>query len=246
MEISIQSWCFRTWNEHDKIIQATKLCGLKYIELGSLFVDPFRHADYLTIISQYRANGVEVSGHGVNSIDVNQEKNHTWFEFAKALGLKNLVASFSKGQEIETAIRIEPICDEFGIRIAIHNHGRKHNLGSPDALDQVFSRTSENIGLCLDTAWMLDSGYDPVEIAAKYRDRLYGVHVKDCVFRPDGQPEDTIVGEGNLRLDALVQLLHDTDYDGFLTIEYEGDVADPVPNSTKCVEAIKSTLARTV
>ena len=89
---------------------------------------------------------------------------------------------------------------------------------------------------------MLDSGYDPVEIADKYRDRLHGVHLKDFIFERDGHPEDTIIGEGNLRLEALIKLLRDTGYDEFLTIEYEGDVEDPVPNCKKCVEAIKNIL----
>ena len=242
MQISIQSWCFRTWSEPEEIIQATKACGLDYIELGSMLADPFRETDFMSIINTYRSNGIEVSGHGVNGLDTNQAANRTWFEFAKAIGLNNLVVSFPKDEEVETALCLEPLCEEFGIKIAIHNHGRKHNLGSPDALDRVFSRTTNNIGLCLDTAWMLDSGYDPVEMAEKYRDRLHGVHLKDFIFARDGRPEDTVIGEGNLRLDALLQLLSDTGYDQFLTIEYEGDVEDPVPNCKKCVEAIKDIL----
>ena len=242
MKISIQSWCFRTWSKSEEIINATKACGLDYIELGSMLVDPFRDTDYMSIINTYRSNGIEVSGHGVNGLNTDQANNRAWFEFAKAIDLKSLASGFPKGEEIETALCLEPLCEEFGIKIAIHNHGRKDNLGSPDALDRVFSNTSINIGLCLDTAWMLDSGYDPVEIADKYRDRLHGVHVKDFIFARDGHPEDTIIGEGNLRLDALIQLLSDTGYDQFLTIEYEGDVEDPVPNCKKCVEVIKTAL----
>ena len=37
---------------------------------------------------------------------------------------------------------------------------------------------------------MLDSGGDPLAVADKFRDRLYGLHVKDFVFKPDGKPED--------------------------------------------------------
>ncbi|MDE0298154.1 MAG: sugar phosphate isomerase/epimerase [Candidatus Poribacteria bacterium] len=242
MRISIQSWCFRTWSEPQEIIQATKACGLDYIELGSIYADPLRDSEYMSTINMYRTNGIEVSGHGVNGLDANQANNRAWFEFAKAIGLDSLVVSFPKGEEVETARGVEPLCEEFGIKVAIHNHGRKHNLGSPDALDRVFSHTSESIGLCLDTAWMLDSGYDPVEMAEKYRDRLHGVHLKDFIFARDGRPEDTVIGEGNLRLGALIQLLRDTGYDQFLTIEYEGDVENPVPNCKKCVEAIKTAL----
>ena len=242
MDISIQSWCFRTWNELEEIIQATKSCGLEYIELGSMYVDPFRDTDYMPIINKFRSSGIEVSGHGVNVLNTNPATNRAWFEFAKSIGLKSLASGFPKGEEIETALCLEPLCEEFGIKIAIHNHGRRDNLGSPDALDRVFSNASINIGLCLDTAWMLDSGYDPVEIADKYRDRLHGVHLKDFIFQRDGHPEDTIIGEGNLRLGTLIKLLHDIGYDEFLTIEYEGDVENPIPNCKKCVEAIKTVL----
>ena len=68
---------------------------------------------------------------------------------------------------------------------------------------------------------MLDSGCDPVDIAQKYSNRLYGVHVKDFIFDRAGKSEDTIVGQGNLRLGDLVKLLADQEYCGYLTLEYE-------------------------
>ena len=40
---------------------------------------------------------------------------------------------------------------------------------------QVFASTSPRIGLCLDTAWALDAHEDPVAMAGKFADRLYGV-----------------------------------------------------------------------
>jgi sugar phosphate isomerase/epimerase len=105
-------------------------------------------------------------------------------------------------------------------------------------LEGVFGETSLNVGLCLDTAWMLDSGEEPVAVAAQFKERLYGLHVKDFVFE-DGKPEDVVVGQGGLNLDALAAFLVEMGFDGYLTLEYEGDVDNPVPALRQCCDAIR-------
>ena len=244
MKLSIQSWCFRTWDQHDQLIAATKECGLDCIEQGQRFIDPLINEKYMDVVKQYRENGLTISGYGVLKFNTDAELSRKWFEFAQAIGISSIVADFSLGEELETAALLEPLCEEFDVDIAIHNHGRRHHLGAPYALDRVFAQTSTNIGLCLDTAWMLDSGCDPVDIAQKYSNRLYGVHVKDFIFDRAGKSEDTIVGQGNLRLDDLVKLLADQGYGGYLTLEYEGDIEDPLPASKRCVEEMKAALGR--
>ena len=186
------------------------------IEQGQRFIDPLINEKYMDVVKKYRENGLTISGYGVLKFNTDAELSRKWFEFAQAIGISSIVADFSLGEELETAALLEPLCEEFDVDIAIHNHGRRHHLGAPYALDRVFAQTSTNIGLCLDTAWMLDSGCDPVDIAQKYSDRLYGVHVKDFIFDRAGKSEDTIVEQGNLRLDDLVK-----GYGGHLTLEYE-------------------------
>jgi sugar phosphate isomerase/epimerase len=112
------------------------------------------------------------------------------------------------------------------------------------ALEDLFHRTSPHVGLCLDTGWMLDSGENPLEVARKFRDRLYGVHMKDFVFDRAGKPEDVVTGTGNLDLDGLASFLVEMDFDGYLSIEFEGDVDNPVPALKRCVEAIRASFAK--
>ncbi len=133
---------------------------------------------------------------------------------------------------------LERQCTDYGITLAVHNHGRKHRYGSIAQLEALFAKTSPNIGLCLDTAWMLDAGENPVAVAEHFADRLYGLHVKDFIFRRDGAPEDVVVGTGNLDLPALFAVLARIRFAGYLTLEYEGDVDTPVPSVRQCVEAL--------
>ena len=113
-----------------------------------------------------------------------------------------------------------------------------------EILEKLFTEASSNIGLCLDTAWMLDSGEDPVAVARKFQERLYGVHIKDFVFDRAGRPEDVIVGTGNLDLEGLAAFLTEIEYDGYFTLEYEGDVNDPIPATKECVEAVRAAFAK--
>ena len=90
---------------------------------------------------------------------------------------------------------------------------------------------------------MLDSGFDPVEIASKYQKRLYGLHIKDFIFDRAGNPEDVVVGTGNLKLKELAGFLKSIDFDGYVTLEYEGDANNPVPALKQCVECIHAAFA---
>jgi len=68
--------------------------------------------------------------------------------------------------------------------------------------------------------------------------------VKDFVFDRAGKVEDVTVGEGNLDLPAMLELLGEIGFDGYFTLEYEGDVDNPVPAVAKCVQVIREVLAQ--
>jgi len=136
----------------------------------------------------------------------------------------------------------ERLAEEFDINIAIHNHGQKHRWGSTEQLDELFGKTSKRFGLCLDTAWMLDAGGDPLAAVDKYADRLMGVHLKDFTFDADGKAQDVIVGTGGLNLLELMRKLNAMDYSGYMSLEYEGDVDAPLPSVMMCLGAIRTAI----
>ncbi len=230
--LGIQSWCFRSYKETGKLIEALKLCGVDRIELCGIHID-LNHPQ--ETLKQFSDNGIRISSFGVNGFTTDEAAARKVFEFAVMADFPVISADLASG----ALDLVEKLCAEYGRKIAIHNHGRKHKLGPVWALEDLFRRSSENIGLCLDTAWMLDSGENPLEIARKYRSRLYGTHIKDFVFDRAGKPEDVVVGTGNLDLPAYLAYLRETDYQGYLTLEYEGDADNPVPALKQCVEAIR-------
>jgi inosose dehydratase len=216
------------------VIDRLKSCGVSRIELCGFHVQPSA-PESAAHLALYRDAGVGVTAYGVHHFSGSEAEGRVVFDFAKAAGATTISAHVPPG-----AVAVaEKLCKEYGIRIAIHNHGRKDRLGPAWALDDLFKATSPNIGLCLDTAWMLDAGEDPVAIAEKFIGRLYALHVKDFIFDRAGRPHDVVVGTGNLDLGGLLKLLVKHRWSGNCTIEYEGDVENPVPALTACVKAIQ-------
>ena len=58
------------------------------------------------------------------------------------------------------------------------------------------------------------------------------------LFDKAREPEDVVVGTGNLDLPKLLNTMKAGDFNGYVVLEYEGDVDNPVPAMTGCVEAV--------
>ena len=87
-----------------------------------------------------------------------------------------------------------------------------------------------------------DAGCDPVEAIDVFQDRLYGVHLKDFVFDDQGGHQDVIIGTGGLDLPTFMRRLEDIGFDGYLSIEYEGDPDHPLPQVKECVRVVQAVI----
>ena len=240
-QIGVQSWCFRAFKSHAEVIEKVQEIGLRLVELSGAHLKPAEEEEDIDdVVAQYRAAGLKISAFGVYGFQGDVHKDRRVFELGKLAGFKTIDVDFGD-EHIDLA---EQLCTEFDMKVAIHNHGRHHARGSVAALEARFAKTTPRVGLCLDTAWMLDSGEDPVAVARRFAKRLYGLHVKDFVFDEDGKPTDVVVGTGKLDLDGLFQLLVEVDFDGFCSLEYEGDVDNPTPALKACIEKMRESLAK--
>jgi inosose dehydratase len=104
---------------------------------------------------------------------------------------------------------------------------------SPAEIEKVMSLS--DIGLCLDTGHFLIGGGDPLAFLRKWSTRINHVHAKDAylaVFEQivqDGAPTTAIwsreafpvLGEGDVGMDALLTILDEIDYQGWLVVEQD-------------------------
>jgi len=234
--LGVQSWCFRTYRTNDELIAALQACGLNAIELCGVHLDITDAAAVATALALYRQQAITITSFGISGFSNDEEQVRPLLAFARQAGIATLGAD----PDLAALPLLESLCAEYGVKLAIHNHGRKHRYGSFAQLDAIFAQCSPNIGLCLDTAWMLDAGENPIAAIERYGPRLYGIHIKDFTFHRDGSPEDVIVGTGNLSLPHLFSALATVNFTGYTTLEYEGDEKNPIPSVTQCVAQLQT------
>jgi sugar phosphate isomerase/epimerase len=240
-DLAVQSWCLRGFKATEQVIAQVKKIGVTNIELCGVHCDFNNPAGFDEVLAKYTSVGIKILSIGVQTFSGDEVKEENWFKFAKLAGCRQISASFAV-DKVPGAFRVaEKLGDKYDVNVAIHNHGGYDWLGSRTMLKHVFSQTSSRIGLCMDAAWCMQAGERPMQMAEQFVDRLYGVHLKDFVFDRSGKGHDVVVGEGNLPLRELLELVRTRAPEQCSAIiEYESDVENPAPALIKCVAAVKA------
>jgi sugar phosphate isomerase/epimerase len=242
-DLGVQSYCFRHFKDNKEVAQLVRQCGLERIELCAVHVDFGKPETFESVIADYHAAGVAIGSIGVQSFKDDPRAERNSFEFARAAGARDISVTFGIDSAPQCYRTAEKLADEYDMSLGIHNHGGYDWLGNIPSLQHVFANSSKRIGLCLDTAWALDAGHNAVDMAQRFADRLYGVHIKDFIFDRARRPEDVVVGSGNLDLPRLMQLINANPATHYAVLEYEGDVENPVPALQQCVAAVRASTA---
>ncbi len=237
-QLAVQSFCFRGFEENEKVAAMVKEIGLSAIEICAKHADFSTESTFDDVIKIYADAGVRIISIGVNRVTGEEKAARKYFEFVKKAGAEHISVDFAPDTLEKGIDVIDKLTAEYGVKAGIHNHGGRHWLGNAQMLGHVFSRSSEALGLCLDTAWAMHAHEDPMDLVEKFKDRLTAIHFKDFVFDRSGNHQDVVAGTGNLDLPAMISLLDEKEFTGPAIIEYEADVDAPVPALTECVNAI--------
>ena len=225
LAIGAQSYSFRHFDTLGAIAQLKEL-GLGHMEFCSVHFPPdFEDPKCVEARAALAEAGVTVCAYGVEGFGTDEDANRKKFEFAKAMGIGVLTADVApRGFD-----NVEALCEEFGVKIALHNHGPRARYDKvADTLSAVEGR-SALLGACLDTGHCIRSGEKPHEVAEALGARLISMHLKDWVHGG----EEQILGEGDLDLPALCAVLKKLNYAGPTVMEYENSPENPVPDMKK-------------
>jgi len=237
----MQSYCFREFKTIDQLVDLIKKTGILGVELSPSHISPETSVEEIREIREkFEKEKIRIESCGIYNFTSNVEENKKIFRFASTLGVKVISADI----EPDAIKLVENQCIDFNIKLAIHNHGKDHRYGTVKQLKELFSRTGSSVGLCLDTAWALDAGEDPVKCIGIFKERMLGIHLKDFKFSEDGKPVDVIAGDGGLKLEQLFQAVEKINFWGFISFEYEGNPANPLPEITRSVKKVKDVLGQ--
>ena len=242
LDFGVQSYCFRHFKDNAVVAEKVKEIGLNRIEVCAIHADFEDPAAFKDVVATYRDAGVGICSIGVQTFKgAENEKN--WFECAALAGAKHISAHFQIDSFHKAVPKTAALAEEYGIRVGIHCHGGYMFGGSLDVIDHLIKLGDGQIGLCIDTAWCMQTGPNrgkPAEWVKHYGDKVFGVHYKDFEFEKNAQWKDVIVGTGTLDLPAFVTALDEANFNGMAVIEYEADIENPVPALTKCVQKMRS------
>ncbi|MCX5662325.1 MAG: sugar phosphate isomerase/epimerase [Planctomycetota bacterium] len=242
-QVGVQSYCFRGFKENSEVADLVKKIGVSRLELCAVHINFNEPATFAKVIETYKSKGITIASIGVEGFNNNPEVEKNRFEFCKLSGAKVISCDFGLNNTPDSYRAAEKLADKYDVNLAIHNHGGQHWLGCGAMLEHVLKNTSPRIGICLDSAWALDSRENPVAMVEKFAARMYGAHIKDFIFNRNRSPEDVVVGTGNLDLPKFMKALGACPNLKSVVLEYEGDVNNPTPALTQCVEACKKATA---
>ncbi len=244
LPVGVQSYCFRNFKD-PKVLQGfIHTLGLNSIELwpgGHLPVDTPKEQLELAV-ADYKAAGISIDACGVVGFENDEASARQIFEYAKVLG----VMAISAAPAHDALPLMVKLTEEYGIPIAIHNHGPADKLyGTAEMIRKHLAPLPSSVGLCVDTGHFQRVDEDPLAVIAEFGDRVNGIHLKDMVLTGEkndkGDPlwEDAIIGKGNLDLPALVKLLKEIGFDGYCSLEYESDPSNPIPAMQECLASLR-------
>jgi sugar phosphate isomerase/epimerase len=238
--IAVQSWCLRAFKPLPQFLEQLKSVGVTATELCGIHANFNDPSTFPAVADQFAKAKVQIVAIGVEGMTGDAKADRSKFEFCKAVGAKNMSITFSPDTWLDGKLKaVEKLAEEFNIRCGIHNHGGADWLGNAAILKHIFSCTTKQIGLHMDTAWALAASANPIQWIEQFADRLHGIHIKDFTFDRAANPTDVIIGTGNLDLPRLIADLKKINFTGPLVIEYEGDEAHPQPALSECVQVLK-------
>lgn len=240
-QLGIQAWSFNRFTFYEAIDKTASL-GLKYIEAypgQKLSKDKpkitFGHDMPAEIRQEVKQKlkdaGVTLINFGVVNLPNSESHCRKVFDFAKEMGIETIV---SEPRE-ETFDMLDKLCQEYKIKLAIHNHPKPTHYWNPDTVLKVCKERSKWLGACADTGHWMRSGINPVEALKKLEGRIISLHFKDLNEFGNLKAHDVPWGTGKADVKALLTELHRQNFKGVFSIEYEYNWENSLPEIRQCV-----------
>lgn len=240
--VGVQSYSLRNFNTVEAIRHMQGM-GVHYVEFFSKHLSPDASAAQIAETEKLLKDAdIALSGHGVHGFSKNHQANRKLFDFAKKVGVKTLTAN----PTADAFDSLDQLVDEYGIRIAIHNHGPNALYDKLDSVKQALKGRHKLIGACVDCGHFLRSGEDPVKCVLELGDRVYGAHIKDEKEMGTPKSDNVIIGKGHLDVVGLFKALRKINFpaDGCLSLEYEAHPANPIDDMKACLAVAKEAIAK--
>ena len=240
--LGIQSFSLRHYT-FEAALDIVRALGLTHVELiPETRLGPILFGEHLRVTESGAAidaalaacaqRGVAISAHGVNAMpDLATAQRLLAFAQRARIPVLTIAPSAELLPELDALCAAHP-----SVRLAIHNHGPHLPWETIDEIRGAIAGRHPNVGACVDTGHFIRSAADPVEAIRTFGARVHGVHLKDFV-EAGAFADGCILGHGMLDLAAVFGALREVEFGGALSLEYEENSEDVVPDLVACLEA---------
>ena len=229
--IGLETYCFHDVDLDTTISHVASL-GLRHLELHDGHLP--RDAPKARIESARQAlerAGMTATGVYIHDAFTSEEAvARPILAFARTMGF-GYINGAPRPESLPLLNRIAP---EYGVRIAIHNHGPGARYETLEDVTRVLEPHT-NLRACIDIGHFARSRVDPVRATRVLGARAVAIHVKDV----DARGENTVVGEGTIDMAGVFRAMRESGFNGLVVLEYEGDF----DNMEKRLDGMRKSLA---
>ena len=232
-KLSAHSYTFKEFTLTEALPKVSSL-GLKYMELGAMaviggdiegnclpFMDDNKRESLLRLFGKH---GIKILSYSATGRDESEWK--AIFKFAKQMGVQ-IITCEPKSEHLDM---VEQLANEYEINVAIHNHPKPRSYWDPEMVTEALEGRGKRMGACPDIGHWIRSGIDPVEALRKLEGKIINIHFKDLNQAGIREAHDVIWGTGVLNMEAVLRELKRQNYKGPITIEYEYNWKNSVPD----------------
>ncbi len=265
-KLAVQAWSFNRFTFVEAVKFAKEL-GLNYIEaypgqkIGGLAegtthfsADAETQKKIKDILDHY---GIKMIAYGV----VNGKTPEEWkqiFEFAKYMGVETI----NTEPPFKDIALVDKLAKEYNIKVGLHNHARPTRYWQPQTVlnaianDTVTTKSkdlrlweqkiigkSSLIGACCDNGHWMRSGIDPVDAYRILNGHIISLHIKDMNEFNNLKAHTVPIGTGKADIPAILKELKKQGFKGVMTIEYEHNWENPMPDIKESVNYLRKVAA---
>lgn len=128
--------------------------------------------------------------------------------------------------------KLVPLAEEIGVKLAFETHMRQLTDTLAGSKRLLNMSKSDVLGLTVDFSNLSFAGENMREVFYALKDRMYNTHFKNGTIGQDGSWHFSSLSEGLTDYSLVFSMLHDIDYNGYLTIECLDPDANKKPAET--------------
>ena len=225
----------------DAAIKGIRRVGVTYVSIKEAHL-PLKSTavERKAVAQKFRDAGITPLSCGVIGMTDDESQLRNAFEYARDAGIPTIVCKPTH----QSLPVLDKLVKEFDLRLAIsQSRARRQGLAIAAGTFGPPSRNMTN-GSASASTWATTArcGVDPAQALRTCAGRLYDVHFKDLARKGPKSP-GAEVGRGVLDVRGMLKALLDIGYKHLVGLEYEKDMADPIPGAAESFGYIRGVLA---